>query len=110
VIISSLLHTCQITYPELLGTLPHYFREASSWHLYLMPCQANQHKPCLMSLLLLTCGLYSTLLAQEEDIWDSLGFYFNLGLNDKKIHEHLKDHYDTDIYGFRYDFDHCRMK
>ena len=38
------------------------------------------------------------LLALEEDIGDSLAFYFNLGLNDKKICEHLKDHYDTDIY------------
>ena len=63
-----------------------------------------------MSLLLLTCGLYSTLLALEEDIWDSLTFYFNLGLDDKKICEHVKDHYDTDIYSFMYVISHCRMK
>ena len=42
------------------------------------------------------------LLALEdlEDIRDSLAFYFNLGLDDKKICEHLKDHYDTDIYKY----------
>ena len=83
---------------------------SSSWHLYPMLHQANQHKPCCMSLLLVTYGLYSTLLAPEEDIWDSLAFYPNLGLDDKKICEHLKDHYDTDIYGLRYVISHCRMK
>ncbi|KAJ6504737.1 hypothetical protein C8R47DRAFT_1038046 [Mycena vitilis] len=43
----------------------------------------NQHKP----------------LPPEEDIRASAELYFNLDLQDKEIIEHLKDHYDTNLYG-----------
>ena len=38
-------------------------------------------------------------LVPLEDIRDALEAYFHLGFNDKKLEEHLKDHYDTTVYG-----------
>jgi len=34
-----------------------------------------------------------------EDIREALEAYFHLGFNDKQLEEHLKDHYDTEVYG-----------
>jgi len=39
-----------------------------------------------------------------EDIRDVLEAYFHLGFNDKKLEEHLKDHYDATVYGLGYVF------
>ncbi|KAF9477993.1 hypothetical protein BDN70DRAFT_74912 [Pholiota conissans] len=43
----------------------------------------NQHKP----------------LPPEDDIKESFKFYYGLGINDKKIALHMRDHYDTERYG-----------
>lgn len=37
-----------------------------------------------------------------EDIREALEAYFHLGFNDKQLEEHLKDHYDTEVYGLGY--------
>ena len=37
-----------------------------------------------------------------EDIREALEAYFHLGFNDKQLEEHLKDHYNTEVYGLGY--------
>jgi hypothetical protein len=41
------------------------------------------------------------LQAPETLIRDALSYYYSLGLNDTKIAEHCKEHYDTSKYGLR---------
>ena len=41
-------------------------------------------------------------LVPSEDICEVLEAYFHLGSNDKQLEEHLKDHYDTEVYGLGY--------
>ena len=41
-------------------------------------------------------------LVPLEDIREVLEAYFHLRFNDKQLEEHLKDHYDTEVYGLGY--------
>jgi hypothetical protein len=43
------------------------------------------------------------LSAPDEDIRGPLKLYFEPGLNDVEVTKHLKDHYDTDQYGLRFE-------
>ena len=41
-------------------------------------------------------------LVPLENIREVLEAYIYLGFNDKQLKEHLKDHYDTKVYGLGY--------
>jgi hypothetical protein len=41
-------------------------------------------------------------LVPLEDIHEALEAHFHLGFNDKQLEDHLKDHYDTEVYGLGY--------
>ena len=44
-------------------------------------------------------------IAPEDEIKETLKFYYHLNLNDPEIARQMKDHYDTQKYGLRYDSD-----
>jgi len=50
------------------------------------------------------CAIRSQVLTLVplEDIREALEAYFHLGFNEKQLEEHLKDHYDTEVYGLGY--------
>ena len=40
-------------------------------------------------------------IAPEDEIKESVEFYYHLSLNDPEIAKQMKDHYDTQKYGLR---------
>ena len=51
-------------------------------------------------------------IAPEDEIKETLIFYYHLNLNDPEIARQMKDHYDTQKYGLRYDseaFVNCKL-
>lgn len=51
-------------------------------------------------------------IAPEDEIKETLKFYYHLNLNDPEIARQMKDHYDTQKYGLRYDseaFVNCKL-
>jgi hypothetical protein len=42
------------------------------------------------------------LIAADEELLPVVSYYWGLGLNDKKIVEHMLDHFDQSLYGLRW--------